>query len=479
MKNQNHKWNLIRNRHVPAILPIGVYFSWPISEMVEGGYFKIIGVWDDGNMQAMWDLECSIKLRKAFFDIIWKNKNNLQEFRKKAHPAGENLIKFCEGFAKNIDNKELKDYLKFFKEFTKLYHELMKKNMIFWTFGQTPTEEKINGLLKDHTEEERKDIFITMSTPKEPSYSKIEEEEFEKIVELAKTKGIKDKSVKNEIKKFSEKYFWFPYEYVGPDVWDEKRVTERVKQELNSKKEIFKHIDISKKQKKCIKKFNLSKEIIDLFNILQTLTLMQDDRKMYNSHICYYLQGTIIKKLAKLLKIDYKLVRYIEEELFKEFMDKNDLEWLKKKLEIRSRFTVHETFDDGKSRFHDGEKGRKFLEKQGVQLNADAQTDTIKGAIAYSGKIKGRVRILKTSSNVKDFKKGDILVTGMTTPDFVPLMKKVGAIVTDEGGITCHAAIVSRELRIPCVIGTKIATKILKDGDEVEVDADNGVVRKI
>jgi pyruvate, water dikinase len=67
----------------------------------------------------------------------------------------------------------------------------------------------------------------------------------------------------------------------------------------------------------------------------------------------------------------------------------------------------------------------------------------------------------------------------MTTPDFVPIMGKAGAIITDEGGITCHAAIVSREMKIPCVVGTEIATKVLKDGDLVEVDADNGVVRKV
>lgn len=72
---------------------------------------------------------------------------------------------------------------------------------------------------------------------------------------------------------------------------------------------------------------------------------------------------------------------------------------------------------------------------------------------------------------------GEILVTGMTRPEYVPLMKKAAAIVTDEGGITCHAAIVSRELKKPCIIGTKIATQVLNDGDLVEVDAERGVVR--
>ena len=65
----------------------------------------------------------------------------------------------------------------------------------------------------------------------------------------------------------------------------------------------------------------------------------------------------------------------------------------------------------------------------------------------------------------------------MTTPDFVPAMRKAAAIITNEGGITCHAAIVSRELGKPCITGTKIASKVLKDGDMVEVDAEKGIVR--
>lgn len=72
---------------------------------------------------------------------------------------------------------------------------------------------------------------------------------------------------------------------------------------------------------------------------------------------------------------------------------------------------------------------------------------------------------------------GDILVTGMTTPDFLSAIRKSAGFVTDEGGITCHAAIVSRELKKPCIIGTKIATQILKDGDLVEVDANKGIVK--
>ena len=65
----------------------------------------------------------------------------------------------------------------------------------------------------------------------------------------------------------------------------------------------------------------------------------------------------------------------------------------------------------------------------------------------------------------------------MTSPDFLPAMKKSAAFITDEGGITCHAAIVAREMKKPCIVGTKVATKKLKDGDFVEVDADHGIVK--
>jgi pyruvate,water dikinase len=72
-------------------------------------------------------------------------------------------------------------------------------------------------------------------------------------------------------------------------------------------------------------------------------------------------------------------------------------------------------------------------------------------------------------------KEGDVLVTTMTTPEYVLLMQKASAIVTNMGGLLCHAAIVSRELNKPCVINTKIGTEVFKDGDMVEVDADKGI----
>jgi phosphohistidine swiveling domain-containing protein len=105
--------------------------------------------------------------------------------------------------------------------------------------------------------------------------------------------------------------------------------------------------------------------------------------------------------------------------------------------------------------------------------------ENIAGKTAFPGIVSGRVKIIKGSGDFVGFKPGDILVSPMTTPSMMPIMKKAAAFVTDEGGITCHAAILAREMKKPCVIGTKLATQVLRDGDLVEVDAGRGLIKII
>jgi phosphohistidine swiveling domain-containing protein len=105
--------------------------------------------------------------------------------------------------------------------------------------------------------------------------------------------------------------------------------------------------------------------------------------------------------------------------------------------------------------------------------------DEIKGQIGNKGIVKGKVVIVKNYRQADNVKQGDIIVSPMTTPDFLQAMKRASAFVTNEGGIICHAAIVARELNKPCIMGTKIATQVLKDGDLIEVDANKGIVRII
>ncbi len=100
----------------------------------------------------------------------------------------------------------------------------------------------------------------------------------------------------------------------------------------------------------------------------------------------------------------------------------------------------------------------------------------LRGLGGAPGRAAGPARILRTLADAGSLSDGDILVTHMTSPDWIALMRRAAGIVTDSGGMTCHAAIVSRELGIPCVVGTGEATRVLRDGEEITVDATRGVV---
>ncbi|MBL7169580.1 MAG: phosphoenolpyruvate synthase [Candidatus Aenigmarchaeota archaeon] len=116
-----------------------------------------------------------------------------------------------------------------------------------------------------------------------------------------------------------------------------------------------------------------------------------------------------------------------------------------------------------------------YKSEEGENVNT-TKKPVLKGIPASPGVISGKVRIIKNSSELSKINKGDILVAKMTNPDYVPAMKKISAIITDEGGQTSHISVVARELGVPCIVGTKEATKRLKNGDDVTIDGDDGFV---
>jgi phosphohistidine swiveling domain-containing protein len=134
---------------------------------------------------------------------------------------------------------------------------------------------------------------------------------------------------------------------------------------------------------------------------------------------------------------------------------------------------------DGKALY--GIKLKEFLSQNKtllfVEEKVTEETKLIKGQSAFVGKVIGRVKIIKRIEEVSSLKEGEVLVSPMTIPAFLPAMKKAVGFVTDEGGITCHAAIMARELKKPCIVGTKIATKVLKNGMQIEVDANKGIIK--
>ncbi|MFH0971733.1 MAG: PEP-utilizing enzyme [Candidatus Micrarchaeota archaeon] len=113
------------------------------------------------------------------------------------------------------------------------------------------------------------------------------------------------------------------------------------------------------------------------------------------------------------------------------------------------------------------------------RLESIRNFDEVKGMPACKGNVEGKARIIRHTDDLKKFREGEVFVAKYTFPSYTPYMAKSAAIITDDGGITSHAAIISREYGIPCVVGTKHATKIFRDGDFVSVDAYSGVVKRV
>ena len=178
----------------------------------------------------------------------------------------------------------------------------------------------------------------------------------------------------------------------------------------------------------------------------------------------------IAKEVLKRAKISEEFAKFVSCKEVLDYLDSKKLPQLSVLKQRRKYFIVT----------NDGillDKLDTYLAKKKYLLKTLETKSEIKGKSAFLGKVRGTVKIILNKEEFSKLNEGEILVTGMTTPDYLPIMKKAAAFVTDEGGVTCHAAIVARELKKPCIIGTKTATKTLKDGDFVEVDADKGTVR--
>jgi|GEM_PF-1513026 len=151
-------------------------------------------------------------------------------------------------------------------------------------------------------------------------------------------------------------------------------------------------------------------------------------------------------------------------------------------LQRRHRFMLVDMGRPYKLRVYVGRRAKVVAKQNHLLEDLDRKisgVSELRGVTAFPGLARGSVTIIRRVSDMAAFRHGNIIVSQMTQPQFLPIMKKAAAFVTDEGGLLSHAAIVAREMKKPCVIGTKIATKVFKDGDRVEVDATKGIVRKV
>jgi phosphohistidine swiveling domain-containing protein len=196
----------------------------------------------------------------------------------------------------------------------------------------------------------------------------------------------------------------------------------------------------------------------------------------------YVAMDRILEELAKRLKLSIYETKYLVFDEMRDALLSRSADKYKDLLRYRIKKCCYVVVDGEISVWHGDECEKKILEKIGQEKILESMpTDQkeIKGLVAFGGKARGTVKIVLVEKDVAKVQDGDILVSSSTNPDLIIAMKKSAAIITDTGGIVSHAAIVSRELKKPCIVGTRIATHLLKDGDMVEVDAERGLVTKL
>lgn len=377
----------------------------------------------------------------------------------------------------NISDKELSSLLKKFYNF----------NIRFWLIVHVPEianwggEYLLTNKLKNLFPDKFEKYLEILSAPIKFSFFQQEE------LDLLFLDSIKNKKeFQKKLKQHAKEYRWLLNSYGGNRILKVDYFADKLKELLQEKsakqkiKEIKDNVKKNKTRKdKLIKELKLSKDLVLTAKQLSQSIWWQDLRKGYIWQMNYF-WDKFLREISKRTdwKFDELQLCYGYEILS---IVKNENKINKKEINKRKKYYA---FYAEKGKFND------FIQVQPIKKlistylkTATGNIKELKGLVVSRGRAtitRGRVKII--SNPFKEsckMEKVDILVAGMTSPEFIIVMKKAKAIITDHGGMTSHAAIVSRELGVPCIVGTKIATQVLKDGDLVEVDADQGVIKII
>jgi len=276
-------------------------------------------------------------------------------------------------------------------------------------------------------------------------------------------------------------YCWLAFQYKGPATSVEEylgRWKEFLKNNDNPTVMLATVIkerrDIVSQQQRLIKELKLTLYLRQLITMAQRIVFIKDFRKdaLYHGMYCY---EPLFKEVGRRLGLSIEQMWAmnaweIPEALKKGTIDSN---------ELNARLKLAVAYADRKKYVvYTGEKAKVFLKKITFEKVTHEYVEELTGTPACPGVVIGTVRIINIPQQMKKMNKGDVMVAHNTNPNLIPAMKKAVALISESGGLTCHTAIVARELRTPCVVGVKGADKILKDGDRVEVNATRGVVRK-
>jgi len=415
--------------------------------------------------------------KKDLKDIFKRIKLELKKdpaYLKKLKARYEKIFSKHEIFFKKLDNYSLRkvgasELFNLFKKVAMAQIDAVGIAHVVDPFGLEIEKDFRNEILKRIKNGKGVDNFMSiLSSPLEMSFIAREEQSLFEIKNLPVEK--RDEA----LKKHWQKYFWVQNSYAGPKeitIRSLKKRMEKIKIDPRQNKLI-----LNLKKEKLISELRLNAASKKFIELVEFAGIWQDERKANSIKVVHYID-MVANEISSRFKIDRTLLNYLSAADMRKELSVRSLKKLLPELRERKNgiFFIMKKNIEISAVGNDYKKILEFREN----LNAGHLGSELKGTIANKGKAIGRVVVCKGVMDLKKVKTGDILVASMTRPEFVPILKKVRGIITDEGGLTCHAAIISRELDIPCIVGTKIATKVLKDGDYVEVDAERGIVKKL
>jgi phosphohistidine swiveling domain-containing protein len=290
-----------------------------------------------------------------------------------------------------------------------------------------------------------------------------------KILSLKVNERDLPKNIRDKIRLHMDKYCWInTLSFAGARPYNFNHVVVHLK-EIIENKERVQDLSINKRKRvETIKKYGFNKEIIALSDLIVLFTHWQDLRKESTMRTTF-LATRYLNEFAKRLNVNPDDLAYV---------DFYEVDKLNKKEIKKRKDGVYFIYSKNCFEVYYPPQVKDIMDKI-LRKKYDVAVSELKGMCASKGKAIGKVKVILNVNEIGKVKKGDILVISMTRPEHLPAVYKSAAIITDDGGIISHAAIISRELNIPCIIGTKIATKVLKDGDLVEVNANKGIIKKI
>jgi phosphohistidine swiveling domain-containing protein len=405
-------------------------------------------------------------------------------YEKRGLPVLHGFKEYCKRIAEtNLEKKSLSELRALHEEYTLKADEFTNVLWIIFLTDDFFTEE-LGKRLKKHVEknglkQDWKQLQETIVSPEEKTAV------FQQTIDLLEAaKRVRAGSERDEASELARKYAFFPVLNLDEEPLGREYFQKELDKVLNNPE-----IDLQNEINRINERFEQSgknylkarellkndEQLLILAEACHKISFHRDYRNDVRRESAFHARK-LYQEIAKRLQVGFSELLFMNREEISESLEKGRIAVAQSGLESRRKCCALASIDGETCFILDQKTAEELFELIEPRL----RIREFKGIAASPGRVEGRAKIiLNIQKDAPKLKTGDVLVTSMTNLDFLPLLAKAAAVITDEGGLLCHASIVSRELKKPCITGTRIATKVLKDGDWVEVHANHGLVKVI